>query len=280
MKNRQKEIILFMADQQKAGKSKNLKEDIILIKRLARNDFRTRYAGSYLGIFWAFVQPVVTIFLYWFVFSKLTAGRVREVPFILWLIAGLVPWFYFSDCLNGGCASLLEYSYLVKKVVFKIHILPVVKLVSALYVHLFFVLVTVILYTAMGHFPGITLIELPYYSLCIFCLVLSVSYLTSAVAVLFRDLTQIIAIILQVGVWMTPIMWNFDDIGLAPGLRVVFMLNPMYYIVEGFRGALIDGKWFWEEPVMTAYFWILTLLIFLLGRSVFARLRVHFADVL
>ena len=269
-----------MTEYNKQRKKDSISESFTLIRRLARNDFKTKYAGSYLGIFWAFVQPVVTIFVYWFVFSKLRAGRVREVPFILWLIAGLVPWFYFSDCLNSGCTSLLEYSYLVKKVVFKIEILPIVKLVSALYVHLFFVFITIVLYTAMGHFPGITIIELPYYSLCIFCLTLSISYLTCSVAVLFRDLTQIISICLQVGVWMTPIMWNFDDIGLSAGARRVFMLNPMYYVVEGFRGALIDHRWFWEMPELTAYFWGLTFAFFLLGRHVFKRLRVHFADVL
>ncbi len=251
-----------------------------LIWRLARNDFKTKYAGSYLGIIWAFVQPVVTICVYWFVFSTIRAARVREVPFVLWLMAGLVPWFYFQDALNSGCNALLEYSYLVKKVVFRIDILPIVKLVSGLFVHIFFVSVTILLYILLGHAPGITVIQVIYYSFSMFVLVLGIAYLTSAVVIFFKDLSQMINIFLQVGVWMTPIMWNFDDLHLTGWIVKVFKLNPMYYIVEGYRDSLIDGVWFWQRPALTIYFWCVTLLLFVFGRRVFGKLKVHFADVL
>ena len=251
-----------------------------LIMRLAKNDFKTKYAGSYLGIVWAFVQPVVTILVYWFVFSTMRAGMARQVPYVLWMIAGMVPWFFFQDSLNNGTNSLVEYSYLVKKVVFKISILPIVKLVSALFVHLFFIAVVLVLYTAMGYFPGLSVIQVGYYSFSMFILVLGITYLTSAVVVFFRDLSQIISICLQVGVWLTPIMWNFEDLHLSGIITYIFKLNPMYYIVEGYRDALITGRWFWERPVLTLYYWVFTLVVFWLGTRVFKRLRVHFADVL
>ena len=111
-----------------------------LILSLSKNDFKTKYAGSYLGIVWAFIQPVVTIMVYWFVFTVgLKAGDMAEYPFVLYLISGIVPWFFFQDALNGGTNALMEYNYLVKKVVFKISILPIVKVFSALFVHVFFV---------------------------------------------------------------------------------------------------------------------------------------------
>ena len=90
-----------------------------LVMKLAKNDFKTRYAGSYFGTFWAFVQPVVTILVYWFVFSVGFRSNTDElgVPFVLYLVAGIVPWFFFSDALSGGSNALLEYDYLVKKVV-------------------------------------------------------------------------------------------------------------------------------------------------------------------
>lgn len=251
-----------------------------LILRLAKNDFKTKYAGSYLGIVWAFVQPVVTILVYWFVFSTMRAGMTREVPYVLWMIAGMVPWFFFQDGLNNGTNALVEYSYLVKKVVFKISILPVVKLVSALFVHLFFVAVVLILYIAMGYFPGLSVIQVVYYSFSMFILVLGITYLTSAVVVFFRDLSQIISICLQVGVWLTPIMWNFEDLRLTGIITYIFKLNPMYYIVEGYRDALITGRWFWERPVLTLYYWVFTLVVFWAGTRIFKKLRVHFADVL
>ena len=262
------------------SRTEGLAQNRKLIVQLARNDFKTKYAGSYLGIVWAFIQPVVTIFVYWFVFSTLRSGSVRNVPFVLWLIAGLVPWFFFQDALNAGSGALIEYSYLVKKVVFQIEILPVVKIFSALYVHLFFAGVVVVLYIAMGYFPGITIVQIVYYSGAMFLLALGLSYLTSAVSVFFRDLRQIINIVLQVGVWMTPIMWSFEDLKLKPALQVIFRLNPMYYIVSGYRDSLIEQKWFWEHPVLTLYYWAVTIALLWFGRRTFRKLKVHFADVL
>ena len=115
-----------------------------LIARLSVNDFKTKFAGSYLGIVWAFVQPVIMIFVYWFVFEKglkpvpVKNAAGAEVPFLLWLMAGLVPWFFFSDALSGGTRALLDYSYRVKKVGFGFVILAFVKVFSAFFVHLFF----------------------------------------------------------------------------------------------------------------------------------------------
>ncbi|MCR4738649.1 MAG: ABC transporter permease [Lachnospiraceae bacterium] len=261
-----------------------LYQNRMLIWKLAKNDFKTRYAGSYLGIFWAFVQPVITIVLYWFVFAVALpqrAAAVRggiQIPYILWLIAGIVPWFFFSEALASGAGSLLEYNFLVKKVVFKISILPIIKIVSALFVHVFFIVFVLILYSFYGLYPDIYALQIVYYSFCMFVFVLGLSYITCSVMVFFRDLGQIINIILQVGIWATPILWNIDTIPAK--YHIIFKINPMFYIVQGYRDALINKIWFFENFYWTAYFWILTVCIFALGALIFKRLKVHFADVL
>lgn len=257
-----------------------------LIFKLAKNDFKTRYAGSYLGIVWAFVQPIITIIVYWFVFEYgLSAGAQLsrngiEIPFVLWLSAGLVPWFFFSEALSSATNALIEYNYLVKKVVFKIEALPVVKVLSSSFVHVFFVLFVLILYSCYGYFPDVYTVQVFYYSFCMFMMVLAISYTTCAVVVFFRDLSHIIGIFLQVGVWATPIMWNFSIIH-NPVLEFIFKLNPMFYIVQGYREALIEKTWFWQSALgQTAYFWILTIVLFAFGKMMFNRLKAHFADVL
>lgn len=257
-----------------------------LIARLSVNDFKTKFAGSYLGIIWAFVQPVIMVLVYWFVFEKglkpvpVKNAAGTEIPFLLWMIAGLIPWFFFNDALSGGTRALLDYSYLVKKVVFRIDILPVVKIISAVFVHLFFLAFEVLLYAAYGYYPDLYMLQLIYYSVCLFVLTLGVTYLTSAVVVFFRDLNQVINIVLQVGIWATPIMWNIDTMDIGPGLKGILMLNPLYYIVQGYRDALIGKVAFWERPGQTAYFWGFTIVFFWLGTYVFRKLRMHFADVL
>ena len=258
-----------------------------LIWKLAKNDFKTQYAGSYLGIFWAFVQPVVTVLLYWFVFTVAMPSRATtlngdlELPYVLWLIAGIVPWFFFSDALSRGTNALLEYNYLVKKVVFKISILPIIKIISALFVHAFFIVFMLILFSCYGFYPDLYTLQIFYYTGCMFVFVLGLSYISCSVVVFFRDLGQMISIALQIGIWATPILWSLTSVTSShPKLKFLFKLNPMNYIVEGYRNALIDKLWFWETFYTTAYFWILTMIVFAVGALVFKRLKVHFADVL
>lgn len=254
-----------------------------LIWKLAKNDFKQRYAGSYMGKVWAMAQPVVTVVMYWLVFEKifgnkseLVAGNL-EVPYVLYLTAGLVPWFFFSEGLNNGTMALLEYNYLVKKVVFKISILPIIKVIGAVFIHLFFLGVLVLLSIAYGYYPTFYTLQLLYYSFCTFMLVLAISYTTCAVVVFFRDLQQIISIALQIGMWATPIMWNIDKAG---NFRWLFELNPVAYIVNGYRSAIFDKQWFFEQAYSTLYFWGITALLFIIGATLFKRLKVHFADVL
>lgn len=250
---------------------------------LAKSDFKTKYAGSYLGIVWAFIQPVTTILVYWFVFQVgLKSGGMTGYPFVIYLVTGIVPWFFFSDALTGGMNALVEYSYLVKKVVFNIDILPVVKVLSAVFVHLFFIMFTVILTWLYGYPPTWYILQVPYYVLCNLILVLGLAYLCSAITVFFRDLTQFINIVvLQVGVWLTPIMW--DASSMLPGwLLRIFKLNPMYYITDGFRDSFLYQRCFFSPDKLpwSIYFWVITFLIFGFGTMIFRRLKVHFADVL
>ena len=252
-----------------------------LVLRLAKNDFKTKYAGSYLGIVWAFIQPIVTILVYWFVFSVgLKAGTVSDYPFVLYLVSGIVPLFNFQDAGYGGTNAQIEYNYLVKKVVFKISILPIVKIISALFVHVFFVAFALILCACYGYTPSLYTLQIIYYSVCTFLFVLGLVYATSAIVIFFRDLTQIISIFLQVGVWHTPIMWDINMLSSNPWLIKLFKLNPMYYVVTGYRDSMLGHIGIWNHASWTIYFWVVTILLFGLGSVIFKRLKPHFADVL
>lgn len=263
---------------------KELLQSRKLIWKLAKNDFKKRYAGSYLGMVWAFVQPVVTVVMYWIVFDKvfqtrnqLIAGGI-DVPYVLYLTAGLVPWFYFSEALTNGTMALIEYNYLVKKVVFKISILPIIKVIAATFTHMFFVAVLLVISIAYGYNPSVYTLQIFYYSFCAFVLVLAISYTTCAVVVFFKDLQQIINIALQIGMWATPILWDISM--LTDQTKPFFKLNPMVYIVNGYRSAIYEQEWFFEHFYSSTYFWIFTVTLFCIGSLIFKRLKVHFADVM
>ena len=253
-----------------------------LVWKLGKNDFKTKYAGSYFGILWAFVQPMVTILIYIFIFQF--GFRVMDTPngypYALWLIAGIIPWFFFSEGVINATNCLLEYSYLVKKVVFKISVLPLVKILSALFVHLFVIVFSVVVYFLMGKTPIIQMIQLGYYTICAICLITALAYFTCSIVPFFRDFGTIINILMQVGMWACPIMWDMSTFHMPEKIVFLLKLNPMFYVVQGYRDSFMDGIWFWERPGMTLYFWVITVLLGIVGFTVFRRLRVHFSDVL
>ncbi|MHA6532777.1 ABC transporter permease [Paenibacillus sp. BAC0078] len=262
------------------GIFKDFRTNRALIYDLSKNDFKTKYAGSYLGVVWGYIQPVTTILVYWFVFQvglKVTPTD-SDVPFAVWFIGGLIPWFFFSDALSNASNSFVEYSFLVKKLVFKVSILPIVKIISSLFVHLVFIAFLYIVYLSYGYHPHVYNLQILYYSVCTLFFTTALSYLTSSIVVFFKDLGQIIAIFLQVGMWITPIMWS-EKI-LSDSYSWIFKLNPMYYVVDGYRDSMFKQVWFTEHIYLTLYFWLVTFLLFLLGTYVFRRLKPHFADVL
>jgi teichoic acid transport system permease protein len=194
-------------------------------------------------------------------------------------MTGLVPWFYFQEGLSNGTTSLLEYSYLVKKVVFKISILPLIKIIAASFIHIFFTLIVVLVAWVAGFPPTLYTLQIFYYMICLFILILALSYATSAIQVFFRDMIQIISIILQVGQWATPILWNIDNV-MNWQVQWIVKLNPVTYIVMGYRQAIYGDTFFWEHFYSTTYFWIVVVALFGIGSLIFKRSKIHFADVL
>ena len=261
---------------------KKIKEFARFIWKLAKNDFTTKYSANYFGVFWAFVQPIVTIAIYIFVFQ--VGFRARDAqngyPYALWLIAGIVPWFFFGEGMIGATNAFAEYSYLVKKVVFRIDVLPLVKVLSSLFVHLFFVGFSLFIFFLNGKAPDLRFLQIIYYMFCLICLMAVLSYFTASIVPFFKDFSQIVNVVIQIGMWLTPIMWNYEE--LSPSLGkwgLLFKLNPMFYIVQGYRDSFMKGYLFWTRS-MSLYFWGVVLILGFVGYRCFKRMKPHFADVI
>jgi len=250
-----------------------------LVFNLARRDIQSKYLGSYLNFLWAFVQPTITILLIWFVFDVgFKVPPVGKYPFVLWLIVAIIPWFFFSESLGNATNSILDYSYLVKKVVFKVSVIPIIKILSALFIHLFFIVFIFLAFLAYGYTPRWCNLQMFYYLFASIVLVVGLSWITSSLVIFVKDVGQVVAMLLQFGFWLTPILWSINMV--PEQYQPLMKLNPVFYITEGYRNSFISGIWFWEYPHWTLYFWILTGIIFILGAIIFIKLRPHFADVL
>jgi teichoic acid transport system permease protein len=250
-----------------------------LVNDLSKKDLQLKYYGSFLGVSWAFIHPVIMITILWFVFQVgFKSIPVNNVPFIVWLVAGMVPWFYISEIMSSGTSAVTENTYLVKKIVFKTELLPLVKILTALKIHLFFIVMMLIIYLIYGYSFNLYNIQLLYYVCCSIVLSASIVYITASLNVFFKDTSQLMVMLTQFGFWITPIFWSLSLI--PEKYELLIKINPVYYIVEGYRTSLFTHEVILDHPNLMLYFWIVNLLMLTVGLLLFKKLKPHFADVL
>ena len=261
------------------NKLRNITNDVVFLWQFAMDDFKAKYVGSALGTVWAFLQPIITIIVYWFVFQLgYRSEPVKGFPFILWLLAGLLPWFFVNDAISNATISMVEYSYLVKKVLFNINILPLSKVLSVFLVQIVLIFCSIVLFIVYGYYPDIYYLQIPIYLVYMLVLVLGIVYLTATLYVFFKDTAQFVPIILQVVFWMTPIVWNFDI--MPESVKKILVFNPLYYVSMGYRNIFIYKQRLQIGTGMIIYYWVLAITLLALGLRLFIKCKNHFADVL
>lgn len=250
-----------------------------LIQTLAKRELKSKYAGSFLGWMWSYIQPLVMILVFWFVFS--VGFRVKpnnDVPFVVWLTAGMTAWFVFADLINNAVNSVVGSGNLVKKTMFPAEILPVISVLTALFSHGVFISILLCLIFLQGLSFSLYYLQIGYYLVCLIVFAMGIAWMVSAVNVFVRDVSHIVGVVLQVGFWATPIFWDADI--MSEKIQLFLKINPMCYIVQGYRESFIYFVPFWNHPYQTLYFWFCALLMFCIGGYVFVKLKPQFADVL
>lgn len=250
-----------------------------ILWELARNDCKARFSTTALGATWTFLQPLINILIIWYVFQVgFKSAPVENVPFIVWYLPAFFSWNFFSEALGYATNSILEYSYLVKKVNFKVSIIPVIKIVSASFIHLGFIGFIIIVNFIYGEYVSIFTLQVIYYFFCTLALLIGLGWLSASISTFLNDFANVISIIIQTGFWATPIFW--DPSNMSPLVQFVLKLNPMFYICQGYRDSFIYKVGFWQHPWITLYFWIIVIILFVLGSRSFNKVRPFLDDIL
>jgi len=247
---------------------------------MARVGLVKRYSGSLLGIFWAIVRPLLFISVYWFAIQVGLRGSrpVGGEPFLLWFLPGVICWFFISDALTIGGASIRANSHLVTKLVFPVPTIPVFTVLSLYFVHLMLVGILIGIFVLSGYGLDIYFLQLFYYSFATLLFATLTAMLLSAFDAISRDVGHMVKSIMTVLFWLTPIIWPVDSVDGFVGLLV--RLNPVCYLVQGYRNSLVLDTWFFSEWLYSLYFWGVILVLIFLNGYVFPKLQREFADVL
>lgn len=252
-----------------------------LLPPLLMRDIKERYAGSVMGVFWTFLQPLLFILIYWMVFSRILNVRIKadtgEIPFIAYLLSGLLPWLALQEGVLRGASSILEKRYIIKKVIFPAELFPLSSVLSSL-IHyslgIFFFLIFYFIWK--GNFSlSIVPLTASLLMLQIF-LTSGLALLFSSVAVYLRDVVQILGVTFQVLFYMSTVLYPIDAV--PAGLREIILLNPFTTLTEAYHKVILYGGF--PEMNELIYLVAVTSIVFFSGVCLFRKLKGGFADVL
>lgn len=243
-----------------------------MITSLAVNDFKAAYVGSVLGFVWAIAEPLVTVLVYWFVYTVAFGGvAIDGVPYHIWLSVGISVWFFVSEGLKKTAAVYRDYSYLVKKMNFDKSVLPPVRVGSTLISHFVFLVIVCILCVAERRTINFAAMVISVVLAAAF--VCALGRFLALLCGIYKDVQNITGVVLNMGFWLTPVFWNVDNAGSL--IRVVY-LNPVAVIVEAYRKAMLFGEFVDVKYIM--YILLICGLLLLIGNRAEKKILPNIAD--
>ena len=251
------------------------------ILKLAKADIVKTYSGAALGWAWAIIKPAVMVLVLWFAFSVgLRANRdVNGCPYILWILAGMVPWFYMSEMINQGTGAILKYRYLVTKMKFPVSTIPSFVSLAKLLIHLLIIILMTIIFLMTGHFPGIYILQLPIYLMLMALFFTCWSLFAAMLSAMSRDFKNLVQAFVTPIFWLSGIMYDASSID-AGWVKKIMLFNPVNYFATGYRNTFIYNVWIWEEKGQFICFMIMLILMISVAIWTYKRTVREIPDIL
>ena len=260
-----------------------------LILRLSAFEMKSAHTNNYLGRLWEILNPIIQLSIYWLVFGigvrggkDITMENGALVPFFIWMVTGMIVWFFINPTISQTSKSIYTRIQLISKMSFPMSAIPSFVIMANFYTHLMLLAVVTIVLQFTSFKLSVYYLQLPYFLLASLTFLLALALITSTLSTLVRDFQQIVQAILRMMLYLTPLLWHTDKLVLN-GVNITFLLklNPLYYLVEGYRASLLGTTWYIVEYAnYTLYFWILIFIMLLIGSTLHLKFRNRFIDFL
>lgn len=249
------------------------------ILELGFRDFKSSYFGSVFGLLWAIIEPLSYVCLLYFFIGRVAKYQPSvSSNYLQWLMLGMMVWSFFSGSLLSGVGVYKKYSFLLRRQGFSLSVLPLVTLVSTSCVHFIFFSLTLVVLLLGDMSPSWIWLQAIYYLLCAWVLLVGLIWLTASLSVFAKDVEHLVSLLVQFGFWASPIFWSLDS--FPEKFHPFLKLNPVYYLITGYRDTFIHQIPFWERPTDLVLYWSITIFVLIIGGYIYSRLRPHFGDVL
>lgn len=259
-----------------------LKELWIHRKRMLRIslfDYRVLNKDAYLGNIWNILSPLIQIATYWFVFGiGIRNGRdVEGHPYLVWMLCGMIPWFFASPCIVKGAGAIRSKGIAVLKMRYPVVTTPLEQIMVQLYSHLVMTAILLITLICMGYWPNLYWLNLIYYFFYAIVFFTSLAMVTSVFSMIALDFQKLVASLIRLLFYMTPILWSMEM--MPPYAQRILQMNPVLYYVNGFRDSLLFKVPFYAHPQEMAFFWGINVLLFVWGCNLLVKYKDQFIDL-
>jgi len=256
-----------------------------LVRRLSVYELRSKNRNNFLGSLWEIINPLIQLLIYWFVFQNvrqhadMTLSNGATAPYFYWLLAGFILWMFFYKATIDGSNSIYHRIRMLSKMNFPMSVVPTYVMFSSFYVHLVMIAIAIFMFNLGGLYVNIYYVQFLYFIPATLFFIFSLSLIMSTVSIIIRDAHMLLNAVLRMLLYLSPVLWEIGSLGGKIGMLA--KLNPLYYLIEGYRSALFGTGWYAiEHSMYTLYFWGLTLVLFAIGASIHTKFRRHFVDFL
>jgi teichoic acid transport system permease protein len=260
-----------------------------LILRLSAFELKSANTNNYLGRFWEILNPMIQLTIYWFIFGAgirkgkgIQMENGIDVPFFIWMVTGMIVWFFVNPAISASSRSIYSRIQLIAKMSFPMSAIPSFVIMANFYTHLILVAVVTVFLQFTDFKLSIYFIQLPYFMIANLLFLLALALVTSTLATIVRDVQQVVQSVLKMLLYLTPLLWHTEHL-MVKGIdfAIILKLNPLFYLVEGYRAALLGTTWYPAEyPQYTLYFWITVVVLFFIGSVLHLKFRNRFVDYL
>lgn len=241
---------------------------------------------SKLGLFWNFAHPLIQVLTYWFAFGvvferKAVTNYGVEVPYIFWMMGGMVIWFFISPCITNGCNAIYSKIGIITKMKFPISILPATVVLKELFNHFCLMIILILALFVGGYYPSIHWLELFYYLFCAVIFSISLSMTTSVLNMIARDTRKLVLACMRLLLYLTPVLWNLKQLKSSPRwVTLIMKANPIYYLVQGYRDCFFYHNGFFFYYKQAIVFWIITIILFVFGSYMMYKFKRKVIDLI
>ncbi len=258
------------------------------IYSIAKYELLADMRDSKFGIAWNFLSPAIQVLTYWLIFGvawnrKPIEIRGITVEYMPWLVIGYTCWWFAQPSITNGCSAIFSKINVITKMKFPVSVLPATVIAKEFFNHCCMLIIAIVTVIAFGYYPNWYWLNLIYFMFATFCLCEALALILSVLTMLWRDVKKLVVSLTRMLMYFSPIIWDCHfraSVPFARYINLIMKMNPLYYLVNGYRESVFYQLPFWHHRALMLWFWAVVLVLFVFGCMLMYKFKKKFIDLI